>query len=325
MLLKPTIILTVLAFANTNNKNQQTMDSTDFTLTLTTDKTPAEAFAAINNVKAWWNEDFSGASQKLNDEFDVRFGDVHYSRQRLTEVIPNKKVTWLVTTSRLSFLKNHGEWTGTAITFEITEKNGKTEIRFTHHGLTPQIECYKDCKNGWTQFLEHSLIDYINTGKGNPNVLNKEVAEKNNEDYSTSLEVSQSPPQVFEAVTNPRGWWSEEITGGTIKQGDEFKYHYKDIHSCTMKLVEVIPNKKVVWKVLDNHFNFTKDKTEWLGNTISFDITEKDGKTQLVFTHHGLVPAYECYNICHNAWTGYINNSLKSLVETGKGQPNGKE
>ena len=237
-------------------------------------------------------------------------------------------MTWLVTTSRLSFLKNHGEWTGTTITFDITEKAGKTEIRFTHHGLTPQIECYKDCKNGWTQFLEHSLIDYINTGKGNPNVLNKEVAEKHDEvskDYSTSFEVNQSAGAVFNAVTNPRAWWSEAITGSTAKTGDAFYYHYKDIHSCTMELVEVIANKKVVWKVLSNDFNFTKDKTEWLGNTISFDITEKNGKTQLVFTHQGLVPGYECYNICNDAWTGYINGSLKNLVETGKGQPNGKE
>ncbi|MES2484440.1 MAG: SRPBCC domain-containing protein, partial [Bacteroidota bacterium] len=321
-------LLTVAAFttATNNNIKQQKMTPTDFTLTLITNRDPAQVFNAINNVSKWWSEDFTGASHKLNDEFEISFGDVHYSKQTLIEVIPNKKVVWLVTASHLSFLKNHAEWTGTTLSFEIAEKDGKTEVRFTHHGLVPEIECYKDCKNGWIQFLEHSLLDYINTGKGNPNVLSKEVAEKEaQKDYTTNFEVSQSPAQVFEAITNVRGWWSQEVEGGTSKKGDVFDYHYKDIHRCKMQLMEVVPNKKVVWEVLENNFNFTQDKSEWIGTKIVFDITEKNGKTQVTFTHQGLVPAYECYNICNDAWTGYINGSLKSLIETGKGKPNPKE
>ena len=92
-----------------------------------------------------------------------------------------------------------------------------------------------------------------------------------------------------------------------------------------MKLIEVIPNEKVVWLVMDNHFNFTKDKSEWTGNKIIFEIAEKDNKTQLKFTQVGLVPEYECYDICRNAWGNYINNSLRSLITTGKGQPSPKE
>lgn len=37
-------------------------------------------------------------------------------------------------------------------------------------------------------------------------------------------------------------------------------------------------------------FDFTKDKTEWTGTTISFDISEKDGQAEICFTHQGLVP-----------------------------------
>ena len=144
-------------------------------------------------------------------------------------------------------------------------------------------------------------------------------------DFTTSIVVDQTPQQVFNAVTNPRGWWSEEIEGSAKKLNDEFAYHYKDVHIAKMKLVEVIPNQKVVWLVMDNYFQFTKDKSEWTGTKIIFEITEKNNKTQLQFTHLGLVPEYECYDICQDAWSNYIKNSLRGLITTGKGQPNPKE
>ena len=144
-------------------------------------------------------------------------------------------------------------------------------------------------------------------------------------DFTSTLLVDQSPNEVFRAVTNVRGWWSEEIEGGTEKLNDEFKYHFEDIHQCKMKLIEVVPDKKVVWLVLDNYFKFTKDKSEWKGTKIIFEISQKNNKTELRMTHQGLVPEYECFEICRDAWTSYIQNSLRSLIVTGKGQPNGKD
>jgi hypothetical protein len=143
-------------------------------------------------------------------------------------------------------------------------------------------------------------------------------------DFTTTIVVDQTPKQVFDAINNVRGWWSEEIEGSTHKLNDVFNYHYEDVHSCTVKLIEVVPDKKLVWKILDNHFNFTKDKTEWIDTKVSFEISRRGDKTQLVFTHIGLVPEYECYEACNQGWTHYIQNSLKSLIETGKGLPNAK-
>jgi hypothetical protein len=146
-----------------------------------------------------------------------------------------------------------------------------------------------------------------------------------NKNFTTNIVVDKSTKEVFHAINNVRGWWSENITGNTVNMNDEFIYQYKDVHVCKLKIVEFVPNKKVVWLVLENQFNFTKDKNEWKGNKIVFEIAEKDGKTQLDFIQIGLVPENECYSVCQDAWSSYIRGSLKNLITTGKGNPNTEE
>jgi len=145
------------------------------------------------------------------------------------------------------------------------------------------------------------------------------------QNYTASFLVDQSPREVFNAITNVRGWWSEEIEGGTQKLNDVFTYHYRDVHQCKMRLIEVVPEKKVVWLVLDNYFNFIDDQAEWKNTEVVFEISDKDGGAEVRFTHVGLVPQYECYDVCSNAWGGYISGSLRNLINTGNGQPNPKE
>ena len=141
------------------------------------------------------------------------------------------------------------------------------------------------------------------------------------QNFTVAFSVDQTPEEAFDAINNVRGWWSEGIEGSTDKVGDEFTYHYKDIHRCTMRLTEAVPGKKVVWLVLDNYFDFTEDKSEWKGTTISFEISRKGDKTELRFTHRGLATAYECYKECSNAWGMLVNGNLRRLITTGKDQP----
>ncbi|MEJ7830868.1 MAG: SRPBCC domain-containing protein, partial [Segetibacter sp.] len=137
------------------------MKEQDYTVSITVNATPQEAFKSINSVSKWWTENLEGSLQKLDDEFTVMFGDVHVSTQKLVEVIPDKKVVWLVTDSKLNFVKDKHEWTDTKISFEIAEKGGKTQINFTHIGLVPQVECYSGCTNAWGQYIKGSLFKLL--------------------------------------------------------------------------------------------------------------------------------------------------------------------
>jgi len=137
--------------------------------------------------------------------------------------------------------------------------------------------------------------------------------------YTTTFLVDQTPAEAFAAINNVREWWSADVDGPTDQLGAVFTYRYKDIHRCTMKIVEFVPGEKVVWHCLENYFNFTEDRTEWTDTKVNFEITREGEQTRVRFTHEGLVPDYECFDVCSNAWGGYVSGSLKTLIATGTG------
>ena len=151
------------------------MAKTDFTTTISSDKTPNEVFNAITNVRGWWSKKIEGNTHKLNDEFIFEVKGVHYSKQKLIEVIPDKKIVWRVTESHMTFIQNTSEWTGTKIVFEISKKDNLTQLIFTHEGLIPEVECYNACSPAWTQYVQHSLMSLITTGEGDPNLEGRRI------------------------------------------------------------------------------------------------------------------------------------------------------
>ena len=138
----------------------------------------------------------------------------------------------------------------------------------------------------------------------------------NDENFTITFTVDQTPEEAFAAINNVRGWWSGEIEGNTDRLGDEFTYRYEDVHRSKQKITELIPSKRIVWHVLEGYVNFTQDKTEWTGTDVTFDISRMGDKTEVRFNHVGLVPEYECFDSCSNAWGFYINSRLRSLITT---------
>jgi hypothetical protein len=304
------------------------MAISDFTTTLLVEQSPTEVFNAINNVRGWWSEEIEGITDKLNEEFTYHYEDVHRCKIKLIEVIQDKKVVWLVLDNYFNFTYDKNEWKGTKIIFEISQKDTKTQIRFTHLGLVPGYECYEVCRDAWSNYINNSLRSLITTGKGQPNP--KEEMNDNNEDpskkmnihdFQTGITVNVTPDEAFKDINNVTKWWTENLEGNSQQLNDEFTVRFGDMHYSKQKLVEIIQGEKIVWLVTGSNLSWLNNKHEWNNTIISFEITRKDNKTRIHFTHFGLVPEIECYNDCSNAWNSYIHDSLYNLITTGKGEP----
>ncbi|HET7364573.1 MAG TPA: SRPBCC domain-containing protein [Burkholderiales bacterium] len=146
-------------------------------------------------------------------------------------------------------------------------------------------------------------------------------ARLKHENFTASFTVAQSPQAVFDAINDVRGWWSESIEGAADRVGAKFRYRHGNLHRTTQQITELVPGRKVAWRVVTSEISFAADKTEWKGTDIVFDISPKGGRTEVRMTHVGLSPALECYDACSGGWGFYFDRSLYKLITTGVGEP----
>lgn len=143
------------------------MENQDYTCSVEVAVPPVEAFNRINNVQAWWAENFEGGSTRQGDTFTVRFGET-YGTFRISEMLPGQKVVWFTEDSYLYFLKNKLEWVGTSIVWEISPCGDGSIVKMTHKGLIPGMECFNDCQKGWNFYIKESLYDLLTKDDGKP-------------------------------------------------------------------------------------------------------------------------------------------------------------
>lgn len=132
------------------------------------DRSPEELFDSVLDVASWWTGEVVGSMHVVGDEFSYRHGPDHLSRQRVTELVPGRRVAWEVVESRLSFTDEPDEWTGSHITFDILPVGDGAELRFTHDGLVPALECYGACSAAWSHYVGASLHHLVDHGSGLP-------------------------------------------------------------------------------------------------------------------------------------------------------------
>ncbi|KOS06952.1 hypothetical protein AM493_13605 [Flavobacterium akiainvivens] len=136
--------------------------------------------------------------------------------------------------------------------------------------------------------------------------------------YYALIETPKPSGELYTAINNVAGWWTENMEGNTQNVGDAFTVTFGETH-MKLKVEALVPNQKVIWRVTDSHKHFVTRHNEWNGTQIVFEIT---GGT-ITFNHFGLEPQLECYEICEGGWNHYLA-SLKLLIETGTGNADKK-
>jgi hypothetical protein len=142
------------------------MATNDFNATIAAKISPAEALKKISNVQGWWGVTFTGTSEKQNDRFTIKMGGDSFFDFTVQELVPGERLVWLVNDCNMPWYSDKKEWANTRLIFDLVEQGGITTLRFTHEGLTPEVECYKDCDPGWTHWIKTSLFSYLTTGQG---------------------------------------------------------------------------------------------------------------------------------------------------------------
>jgi hypothetical protein len=139
--------------------------------------------------------------------------------------------------------------------------------------------------------------------------------------FTTTFRSHATPQEVFDAIADVRAWWSTDITGTCAGVGDEFTFAVPGVHYSRIRVTEFDQGRRIVWLVLENRMTYVVDQSEWVGTTIGFEIVPSGDSTEVLFSHVGLVPAYECFESCSIAWTTLMQQSLASLVATRTGRP----
>lgn len=141
-------------------------------------------------------------------------------------------------------------------------------------------------------------------------------------DYQTVLNITGKATDVFRCINHVSGWWTENLEGSTQRPGDVFTVRFGQTY-MTLNVVELVPDQAIVWYVVDCHKHWLKDTKEWKDTRINWSLSAYEGGTQILFSHHGLVPSLECFDVCSNAWAQYLQ-SLQDLISGGKGKPDAR-
>lgn len=270
-----------------------------YSVAIEVSKTSQDVFNLLIDLKKWWVEEFVGENLQLNSEFILKIGDKHFSKNKVMEFVEGKKFSWVTTESKRD--TDRFDWTGTKMIFELTPKPRGTQISFTYDGVV-----FEDEQNKLKEICDYCI---------------KDLLYNHLESFTATIEVSKSPQDIFKILTTDvsKWWGGKDLSGSHTQLNDEFIVHHRGVHYTKQKLIEVIPDKKVVWLVTEGTLHWLKNnKQEWTNTKMIFEIDVHNGKTILHFMHYGLVPSKECFETCEKGWSLVIKDWLFHYITEGK-------
>jgi len=272
-----------------------------------------KAITDKNEMKQWY---FDIPDFKAEVGFEFQFygegktGEKFLHLCKITDVVKNKKL-------RHSWCYDGYEG-NSFVTFELFDEGGQTRLKLTHEGLETFPKTATDdfakenFTEGWTYIVNIALNDYLNPA-GKKNYQRTETFDAGVENV------------IYECLTSRiNEWWSDDFEGSASRISDRFTVRFGETFKV-FQVEELSSDQKVVWSCADAYINYSelKNKKEWIGTRVSWDILAGDKSTKLMLTHFGLTPTLECYMICEKGWIQFMD-SLKKLVTEGKGLPQKK-
>jgi len=143
----------------------------------------------------------------------------------------------------------------------------------------------------------------------------------NPQNYQSSIAAEVTPAEAFDGISRVNEWWAKNIEGNTKNLNDVFTVHFSNGTFVTFKVTESVPGEKIVWQVTDCFLPWLKDKTEWTGTSVVYEIVPSGNETRVTMTHVGLVPEIECFEGCEAGWNRYFKSSLFKLLTENAGVP----
>ena len=254
-----------------------------------------------------WYIDWDGFKPEVGCEFSFhadKNGTIYVHLCQVKEVIPNKKISYS--------WRYQGHEGNSLVTWELFDEGENTRLKLSHEGLETFTVFKRDrFMEGWNHFVNTAL----------PQFLSEKQINMDQKPYQSRIIVPTTQSKTIDTIADVRAWWSIDYEGASGKVGDVFTVRFGETF-ITFKVVEAT-DTKIAWLVTDSYKHWLKgNKQEWNGTTVVFELSEKGDKTQINFTHLGLVPGIECYHGCEDGWNFYIKESLFKLLTEGKGLPN---
>src|SRR5688572_1831551 len=103
-------------------------------------------------------------------------------------------------------------------------------------------------------------------------------------DYRVTFTSEASSHEVFKKINSVTSWWTEDFEGKLENPEDEFIVRFGATW-IKHKIVELVPGKKIVWRVTDCYKHWLKNKKEWNGTSLEWEISDSKEHTRITFTH----------------------------------------